>query len=541
MFSATSTGRQAAYWLLGIGTLIAVSVFVLRPVSESPAPPGSATALAATLDRALDRPGSYDQPGVAVFAPIAHDDDAELSGLGHVLCDAIMERLLEAGELRLVSCNSTRAAAQADVRGAYLAHLLGVDFSLSGTLSRNAEGVPRARIEMLDLRSESRAWSLEEDIAQERLQSFVERASTRVLRSAGVAAETKDLPLDPVLYGKYLRATRLSREGATASRFEALALIEAVLAEAPDHAPALYLQLALQSMLASMPAPDQPPLTADALVSANALRVQRTQVLGEQLLGANVHDWRGHTLLLNHAFEQRQLSQAFVHADVLSHGPGARPGGQRINGQLHLYAGYLARAQALGRQAAVADPLDANNYAILAQAHAMAGDDAAARSFLDIAREISGVEAHWTLAVLALRSGDHERFADHLVSFFSLYLADVDASRAIAAGVIDPSQRAAALAVLDALDSATRVRMAGNFPQYALLGDVERSIQAISENAKRAPAGWMQDLWWPELAEVRRHPEFMVAMTRVGLPQLWDSDGAPELCARGADGAWGCR
>lgn len=539
--SGNSTRRTAAYWVLGVVALIALGAFVLTPKSDSPDPPGSATALAATLDRALERPGSYDQPGVAVFAPIAQDNDPELSGLGHVLCDAIIERLLESGELRLVSCNSTRAAAQADVRGAYLAHLLGVDFALFGTLSRNDNGVPRARIEMLELRGGSPAWSLEEDIAQERLQSFVERASTRVLRSAGVAAESQDLPLDPVLYGKYLRATRLSRESASASRSEALALIEAVLAEVPDHAPALYLQLALQSMLASMPAANQPPLTADALVAANERRVQRTKVLGEQLLSTNVHDWRGHTLLLNHAFEQRQLSQAFVHADVLSHGPGARPGGQRINGQLHLYAGYLARAQALGRQAAVADPLDANNYAVLAQAHAMAGDDAAARSFLDIAREISGVEPHWTLAVLALRRGEHERFTDHLVSLFSLYLADAEASRVIATGVIDPTQRAAAIAVLDALDSATRVRMAGNFLQYALLGDVERSIRAIGENATRAPAGWMQDLWWPELAEVRRHPEFILAMTRLGLPQLWDSDGAPDLCARGADGAWGCR
>lgn len=536
-----STRRKAAYWILVVAGLFAIGVFVLSPESDTSLPPGPATALAATLDRALDRPNSYAKPGVAVFAPTAQDDDPELSGLGHVLCDAIIERLLATGELRLVSCNSTRAAAQADVRGAYLAHLLGVDFSLSGTLSRNEHGVMRARIEMLDLRSEAAEWSLEDDIAQERLASFVERASTRVLRSVGVVTEAQEMPLDPVLYGKYLRATRLSREPASVARFEALQLIEAVLAEVPDHAPALYLQLALQSMLASTPAADQPAATSDALVTANALRIQRTQALGEQLLSANPHDWRGRTLMLNHAFEQRLMPQAFLHADGLSHGPGARPGGARINSQLHLYAGYLTRAQALGRQAGVADPLDANNYAVLAQAHAMAGDDPAARDFLDIVREISGIEVHRTAAILALRAGDHERFTDHLISMLSVYIADVDARSTVATAVIDPSRRDDAVAVLESIDPGTRVRMAGNYFEYALLGDVERSILAIGENATRAPAGWLQDLWWPELAEVRRHPDFMPAMSQLGLTQLWDREGAPDLCTRKADGAWGCR
>ncbi len=525
--------------LLGLALAVAGRM-LLRPAGETAYAPGGSLALAATLDDMLDRPRVYELPGVAVFAPAVDDADAELVSLGNMLCDAITERLVETRRLRLVSCNSTRAAAQSNLDGAYLAHLLGVDFAVDGELTREPNGPPQLRMQMRELRGAARVWSLEDEPTSERVGNVVARVSDRVLAGAGVAAVVDVTPIAPLVYGKYLRATQLAR-GSNAQQLEALGLIREVVEQAPDYSPALYTLLALRSMTASVARPGEPPATAEELARRNAERLQDTRLLGERLVTVNPDDWRGHTLLMNDAFEHRRWQAAVQHAERLAQGPSARPGGARIHAQLQLYAGYAIRARLQARLAAVADPLDAQAYRLLAQAHGIAGDNEGMRNFASIAEEITGHGVPLFEALLARRAGDDAAFVEHFSQWLETYYGDAAAARTVAEGVVDRGQRDAALAAIAALPQASRMRTAEHLMEYALLELPERSAESVLAAADRGPAGWLGHLWWPELADMRAQPAFAQAMVLTGVTQLWDQEGAPDSCTLASGGGWHCR
>jgi hypothetical protein len=368
----------------------------------------------------------------------------------------------------------------------------------------------------------------------------VSRVSERVLGSAGVRDSVEVTPIDSVLYGRYLRATQLAR-GSNEQRLEALRLIEEVLEHEPEYAPALYTRLALRSQTASLARPGEPAPNAESLAALDAQRREETRLLGERLLAADPDDWRGHTLLMNAAFEQGRWSSALHHAERLVQGGAARPGGARLRAQLQLYTGYVAQARANARLAAVADPLDAQAYRLLAHAHGAAGDDEEMASFAGIATEISGHRAALFEAILARRAGDEARFVEFFSQWLSTYYGDAEAARTVAEGVVEPARRDAALAALDGLLPSARLRSAGHFVEYALLEAPERSVEGMLAAARRGPAGWLEQLWWPELAEVRAQPGFSEAMEWLGLPRLWESEGAPDLCAPAPDAGWRCR
>lgn len=108
-------------------------------------------------------------------------------------------------------------------------------------------------------------------------------------------------------------------------------------------------------------------------------------------------------------------------------------------------------------------------------------------------------------------------------------------------GLADPAEREAAVRLLESHDAATRQHFVSWFVEYALLGDAARSLQSVQHHARLPPATWMQDLWWPELAAVRRAPGFVQAQADLGMTAPWDARGAPDRCERSANGTWTCR
>lgn len=539
MASWIKRGLVVPLALLGIIGLMLMGRTLLPPAGESGSPLEGSFALAATLDEVLERPDVYELPGVAVFAPAADEADAELLSLSTLLCDAITERLVATRQLRLVSCTSTRAAMQANLAGANLGHLLGVDYAVDGELSRDAGGHPRLHLQMRELKRVAQVWALEDDATPERVAHVVRRVSDRVLTGVGIETEVEVAPIPPLLYGQYLRATQLAR-GSTEQRFEALRLVQDVLAQAPDYSPALYSELALRSMTASFARPGEPPPEPEVLLQRNQERLEQTRLLGERLLQLDPEDWRGHTLLLNAAVEQGRWVTALQHGERLAQGPAGRPGGARIHAQLQLYAGYAARAKSQARLAAVADPLDAQAYRVLAQAHGILGEDDAMRSFAAIAREISGHGVPLIEAVLARRAGDTAGFVKHFTDWLTPLYGDAEAAQRVARGVVDEAARDQALVAIEALPPSGRVRAAGHFLEYALLGMPERAADAVREATERSTAGWLEQLRWPELADMRTQPAFGDAMLRAGLTQLWDREGGADGCARVPGAGWRC-
>lgn len=536
----TRLGRWVA---LGVFALVAFGAIVVVQLVQPQLSPNEARAqaLAKKLDHALDRPRTYDAPGVAVFALTAPADDLELGHLSNALCDALVERLLRQGSLRLPSCASARVAAEAGVRGAQLAHLLGVDYAVRGSIARLPDGRFRTQVAMARLRDEQAQWQIDEEVDDTRMQELLMQVTSRIADSAGrPLARTDEQRIEPKAYGKYLKAMQLTARRNVDEMREAQRLIDEVLVVAPDYVPALYARLGLTSQLLSAGAASSAGKSGDDGQARQAAMLREIDSLGRRLLAADPTDWRAHTLLLNFALQNRRWPEAFSHADALAAAGSKRAGGLRINARLHLYAGYLRRGQDLALEAARLDPLSAENYMALAQAFGLAGDDVRMMEFAGIAAELGVKRAAMYEAFSALRRKDWTAFEPAYVGWQAAAGHAQEWPAVVARAVADPSRRAAAFDALAQQDARTRAAMAGFFIEYGLMGETAQGVAAIVERSRLPPAGWLEYLWWPELSALRAHADFAQALENLGLAALWRQRGAPDRCQQQTNGGWRC-
>ncbi|MDZ7653696.1 MAG: hypothetical protein U5L03_14675 [Burkholderiaceae bacterium] len=493
-----------------------------------------------SITRSTDR-AAMTRRAWPVFALAAPAEDRELAHLSQALCDALVERLLRQGSLRMPSCASARVAAEAGVRGAQLAHLLGVDYAVQGSIARLPDGRFRTQVAMSRLRDEKAQWQIDEEVDDARLQELLAQVTKRIADSAGQPlARADEQRIDPKAYGKYLKAMQLTARRNVDEMREAQRLIDEVLAVAPDYVPALYARLGLTSQLMSAAPPPGARKPGDDGQAEQAAMLREIDSLGRRLLAADPTDWRAHTLRLNFAVQSGRWVEAFGHADALAGRSSRRAGGLRINARLHLYAGYLRRGQELALEAARLDPLSAENYIALAQAFGLAGDDARMSEFAGIAAELGVKRAAMYEAFSALRRRDWTAFEPAFVGWQAAAGNAGDWPAAVARAVADPARRTAALDVLAQQDVRTRAAMAGFFVEYGLMGETAQGVAAIVERSRLPPAGWLEYLWWPELSALRAHADYAQAMENLGLAALWRERGAPDRCAQQANGGWRC-
>jgi hypothetical protein len=71
------------------------------------------------------------------------------------------------------------------------------------------------------------------------------------------------------------------------------------------------------------------------------------------------------------------------------------------------------------------------------------------------------------------------------------------------------------------------------------MGEVERFLRATMRPTTN-DAAYLSLIWHPVALPIRRHPGFAQFLERMGMPQLWDRYGAPDLCRKAADGRWAC-
>lgn len=530
--------------MLGVLLLVvigaAVAVLLLQP---QPSPSElRAQELAKKLDHALDRPRTNDVPGVAVFSFTAPAEDKDLVHLGRMLCDAIVERLLREGALRLTSCASAQVAAEAGVQGAQLAHLLGVEHAVQGSVARLADGRFRTAVAMRQLRDGTEQWRIEEDADEARLQQMIGQITTRVGETAGrPLRNVGDRTIDARAYARYLKAMQLAARKNPEELREAQKLIDEVLASEPDYAPALYARLGLMSQLSGFRAKQSADKSEAEMLAEQERLLREIQMLGRRLVELDPGDMRGNVLLLNFAFQNRRWLESFGHADILLQHRARHPGVLRIYARLNLAAGYIAKARERALDAARLDALNAETYEVLALIHGVLGDDARMRDFASIASELGVRRTAIFDSMAAYRRSDWTAFGKSFPQWARDAEQPVEWVPKFVLAVSDPSRREPAIRALDQQDEGTRSIMAGYFFEYALLGDVERSLRSVRHHAKLPPARWLEELWWPELSAVRQHGGFAQALDDLGLPLLWDARGAPDLCSRRPGDGWRCR
>jgi hypothetical protein len=106
---------------------------------------------------------------------------------------------------------------------------------------------------------------------------------------------------------------------------------------------------------------------------------------------------------------------------------------------------------------------------------------------------------------------------------------------------LDPGTRGPAVAALDAVPDTARQAMNHLFLAYALAGDVDRSLDALARTRAGVATMWVTDLWLPEMAPVRSDPRFVGYARDMGLVDLWEAYGPPDLCRRVGPAGWQCQ
>lgn len=533
--------------------LLAALVFALGGGWDRREPAGaqldeSADSFETALARVLQRtPGGGSGVAVRPFEAAASAGSAEVAG---GLCDALTLPLVRLPALRVVPCSATRQPVAAALDDARLARLLSVSHVIKGSVEALPGERLRLRLAMQPAPGNNRAgWQIDEEIALAELQTLPQRIAVATGQAlghtpAGASAAAAQAPagmLPPALYTKYLRAVQLGQRESVEDWRLSLALLDEVLAGAPGHIPSLYVHWTVRGRLAGNRDPNLPPPSNEQMAAEREARRVEGLALAQRALAADPDDLRGHWLLISTAVVERRWTEALDRLDGILQRHPLLPGYPAVAARIHLHLGYLERARTLALAALQVNALDHAALEVLALVAGMRSEHTQHRELLELARQVGHTGLGYSQVIEATRRADWpeaERRLAAWVTWGGKYAADW--VPAYARGLADPGQREAAIAALDAKDPATRRHFASYFIEYALLGAHERALQSVQFHATLPPALWMQWLWWPELAPVRRDPGFVQAMQRLGVTQVWEQRGAPELCERsGAD--WVCR
>lgn len=527
----------------GVVLAAAALVVLLRDTADPPAQAADATALAETLDRVLDRRQRPLDPGIAIRGFAVAEGDAALVAQAGVVCDAIARRLARLPGLRVAPCASTQLALAAGLDDAELARLLDARWIVVGALRAADGGRLHVQAALHEPGGGAAAWQIDEPLAPAALQALPDRAAEAVAQLLGRSAPPVQTQLlADADYERFVRASMLARRPVIDDLREAWRLVEEVLAAAPDHVPSLYLRQSLRprldGFLGGGPGEQGDP---ERIAQAQARIMGDARGLGRRLAASDPGDPRARLMLASAAIFERDWTDAFAQVDAIVAAAPQQTGVLRSAAKLHLMAGYVERARALAFEAVRVDALDAMSLEYLAATQGMQGRDVALRELLTIAAHVGHGGTDLFAAILAHRRADWPAFERAMEAYARNTDRDAGWVPAYARGAADPAQREAAARLLDAHESGLRFYMSDYLVEYALLGDTARSLAAIRRHAKQPPKLWLEYLWWPELAAVRREPGFAEAMADLGLAALWEQRGAPDLCARGADGRWVCR
>jgi TolB-like protein len=534
--------------LLLMAAAAAMLVWLRRPQDDpappAPSPPNRAMVLTGLIDRSLKRTAATAQPAASVPPVLAlmpfsaPDQDETLAGIGEAMCEAILERLGPDGAPPTSACNSARVASQVGMSPTEIGRLLGVRSLLTGSLVRDGDRF-KVRARMIAAADGRELWLHETTVAPDELHDLSTQLVQRIVNPAA-AGTTATAPAAPEpgtdvrvppgeAYALYIRALHQRRLGGREHALEARRLLDQALALAPDYPPALLASVALNSNLVALGVGSG--ADVDAQVRDVAQHLRRVNPDGPEavMTGSSA------------AVGARQWSEAL---QLLDRGAAAYPQHTALKhtqAGVLMMMGYVRRSRDVAHQVALREPLNASSHERLARAYALLGDDAHLLEAATLARELGWKpQTAAFFGLLALRQANvseaervwHERLAAAQMP--------VDWIGPVLRARLDPTHRPAAVTAIEALPADARAAMNHMFLAYGLAGDTDRSLAALQTARADVASMWVTDLWLPEMAAVRRDPRFVAWARDMGLVDLWESHGPPDLCQRASEGAWQC-
>jgi TolB-like protein len=198
---------------------------------------------------------------------------------------------------------------------------------------------------------------------------------------------------------------------------------------------------------------------------------------------------------------------------------------------------------ALDRTLAI-DPAMPNAVMWRANQYIHAGDLDAGERLMRRAADLGLAHVGLGLATVADLRGDRPGGIRQLGGALRVLAGDLPLGSAdlIARGAFgEEGARAQGLAAVEAYLASKPAAVAGVAP-YALirLGQPRRALEVLSSAPCGNEALVFGTIWSSYGRDVRALPEFSDFVRKIGLADLWERHGAPDLCRKAADGRWIC-
>jgi tetratricopeptide (TPR) repeat protein len=207
--------------------------------------------------------------------------------------------------------------------------------------------------------------------------------------------------------------------------------------------------------------------------------------------------------------------------------------------------GYFQLANRILDKVLTIDPMYPNGLNWRALTAFGAGDVDLAERLARRSRDAGLAHAGLALSFVADARGQHEEAIAQLTSALSALSLDLPQgfAEATARGALgDVQARDRALALIKSYLATRPAVISGPVP-YALMR-LGRPAEAL-ELLARGPSGndslAFPTLWLPAGRPTRTLPEFSEAARRIGLMEVWEREGPPDLCQRVAPGKYVCR
>lgn len=528
--------------LLALG-YFAVDKFVLGPGQGGDARPATAVQAASRASLPVDAvtagsaPAAVNPKSIAVlaFTSLSADEDSEYFADG--IAEEILNALAKVKDLKVAGRTSSFYFKGRSESLQAIGSTLGVAHVLDGSVRRQGERV-RISAQLIQVDDGFNRWSstFDGDLGDVfALQDRIARAISDELRlvlDAGQQARLVDAgTADPQAYALFLHASGVFNRRESGEFRNAIALLEEALQIDPSFARA-------HSRLAALHALSSEYLGADFEASHEAARRHARRALDLNPDFAEPHAVIGLTLTQQRRLVEgrRQLERA-LELDPSDASSNLWMGIALVN------AGYFTLGAAQLDALLAIDPLLPNALHHRGRLMEWQGDLEGARRLLERSRAVGGRNSELPLAFVSLRQGRRGEALDEFAHGFQFFSPGwpADTGAVLAQGILgDSDARAVALARLRDFAGGQPRFVPGTVPlALVLLGEPEEALRVIA-SAQGSSSVWYQAVWSPLGKPARSSEAFPEFARKLGLAEMWDHYGPPDLCRKDERGDYRC-
>lgn len=479
-----------------------------------------------------DETETAQQPRLLVVPLDALGDATEM--LSGALTEELLNALAQSPDMLVYSRTTTFALKETGTSPMVLARQLGADYVLEGAL-RLDENTARITAQLIDANTEIHVFSRELEYPRDRIEALIIDISQSI-----VARIAEALPVKPPLgvlrqldfsaYRDFIEAKHieLSRQGAKIPL--AIQRLKSVVEKYPDFAEG-------HALLAWLYYRDRPSVHAFDPESYPLMKLHLAHAL--ELDPENPLAIALDTIGKPRATVIREFQRVLALDPQMSN--------VRFGLARSLFrAGYLQRAKEELSWLQLRNPLDAPSLQMLALSQLALGNPDFARESMAHLVAINEPGNFWLGFLLAIQQGDYEAVVTYWPSLRRYDAAEMQVSAEQIAVLLDPVATEGGGCQLQLMPEKAAVAAKLNeFWHFLFLATTPgcESVAAAArfKNAHSLPASDIPFLiWFPMMAEFRRHPGFVEFATQFDLPEVWGELGPPDLCAV-HDTRWQCR